>query len=758
MERLLYIIESKLDGKGMDEFSTKAEKIADRATLAKAEVRDLQRQVDTKPNAKNAEQTAAKLGIAQREAAKAEAALAALGAQSGRTNQMIGLLGPKAEQLAGSLRSTAAPAAAASAAIGLASKVIGEGISTYVAAASEVRAYQRVTLASAKDSSILAFQFKELGIDADTGTTALFRLNKTLGTTPEKITGLGIAVAKTKDGQVDTIGTLHNLADAYKGTEDPARRAAIVQAAFGRGGQEAAKYLASSNEQLREFAHEAEATNHIFSGDDTALAKQYQLATRELHASFSGLSVEVGKVATPAVLDFTRGLVKVVEVADRLASHVGGLGKVFSAAVSLAVPFAGPLMALGHESDEAAKKSAALADAQAAAADAARYEQENEAALAATLDDQATKSLAAANATLAHSRAHLTLERSGLSVQQAQQAVNDLSLQGEQRTRALRDAEERLTDSRARLGQATRATAQKQQEYDRIVKGFGASSREAAAAQRELYDATLSAQGASLDLADARQRVADALNDYNQARAQFGTGSAEEVAAQRALQRAQLEVTLATERKTDAQQAEADAGKNANDVVNGTGPASDKAKTALAALTEAQKAERDASRGVRDAAQAVTDAHRAGAGAALQRRSAELALREAYVSQTETYANYAKALTDEQKAQAAANGTTWTAAQYNGALLANLKGIVTAAPAARDALREYVALLQTLSPTAEAKRAETRARLSDRLDGVGGNSTLTVVLTLDGAVAAQAVVPHLPAAQRTSFGRGAARS
>jgi hypothetical protein len=759
VERLLYVIESEYKGKsGLKSFEHDADDVADHARLARARVAELQRQIDKKPNAANADLKSAQLSIAKRDAAKLETELAGLQRGSSGAAKALGLLGPVGQEAAAGLTSAAVPVAAIAVAAGVAIKVIAKGIETFVAGAEAVEKYQRATGASAEESSRLRVAFQDLGIDADTAQQGLVRLNATIAGSPDKLAALGIAVVRNRAGQVDTIATLQSVADAYRATEDPARRAAIVQAAFGRGGQALTPILAKNREELAALFHAADRNGQVFSQKDIDEANQFKVASRELHESMQGLGITLGRAVLPVLTDVVNIMTAGARETNHLLKHLGGLGGVLHTLIA-------PLRAVSGDMAYVAKIEKQLADAQAAEEDAARAAIQAAIDEAAALDELATKQLAAAQATLTGSRNQLSLERASLSVAQAQQQLSDLSDQAAQRARALSDAEERVVDARQRLAAATETTAGKQREYDRIVKGFGADSREAAAAQRELTDATYAAQGASLDLADARERAADALAAYNEARSEYGATSREAIDAQRGFERAQLDVALASERNTDAQGAANDAGKALNDTVNGTGPASQKAKDALAALTDAQKAERDAARGVRDAERAVTDAHNAGAGAAMARRAAELALREAYISQQDTYVALARSVADQAKAMAEANGETFTAVQYNERFVRTLADLTKGAPAARDALKSFFDLLAKppMGPIAAqdaAANAAYAAHVSDRLSGFGSGGPLAIVVpvTLNGKVIAEAIAPDVTAIQRRLAGRGAASS
>jgi len=225
-------------------------------------------------------------------------------------------------------------------------------------------------------------------------------------------------------------------------------------------------------------------------------------------------------------------------------------------------------------------------------------------------------------------------------------------------TKAYKDAVKGVTTATMSLANATDDVRVAQEQFNKISKGYGASSKEAAVATRDFADAQRSAVRATLSLRDATRNVADAQQELNNlksgkgladANSELAAATAEVADAEknilgvrgRARQAQQFKLEKALQRQADAQEAvteeskkytpeairlaeealttaildEEDAKialsdanqdvidkqKELNEVVNGAATDSDKYKEAQKKLTDAQNAERDAVDALADA-------------------------------------------------------------------------------------------------------------------------------------------------------------
>jgi TP901 family phage tail tape measure protein len=157
------------------------------------------------------------------------------------------------------------------------------------------------------------------------------------------------------------------------------------------------------------------------------------------------------------------------------------------------------------------------------------------------------------------------------------------------------------TKAKKKLEEATNAVAVAQARYDQIVRGYGAGSDQATAAQEALDQAQRDHTRATLDSEKAAFAVIDAEAELNNLRSS-GTATAQEIReAEIALQEAKLSQTEQTLALRDANNEVIEAQRILNEVVNGATTESQTYKTALEELNEAKAAEVEAADAVTEA-------------------------------------------------------------------------------------------------------------------------------------------------------------
>jgi hypothetical protein len=243
--------------------------------------------------------------------------------------------------------------------------------------AGEVRTFQRASGASAEDSSRWIAALDDLGVSAEAGSKAAFKLGKEAATGGDNLAKFGVEIKKNHDGTTDLTGTLLNVADAYAATEDPAQRAALATAAFGKAGKDLAPILERGSAGLKEFFAGADEDHQLFSQADLERAREYDLALNNLSDSFRGLKLEVGAAAAPTITKFANALTTGVHGFDLAANAAGGLGTTFAKSALQSTPLIGSLLtatdALGTIGDAlglAGDDSVTYADKQNAVKDA----------------------------------------------------------------------------------------------------------------------------------------------------------------------------------------------------------------------------------------------------------------------------------------------------------------------------------------------------------------------------------------------------
>lgn len=387
--------------------------------------------------------------------------------------------------------------AAAGAAI---TKFTVDGVNSFITLAGEVRRFQNIAGGTTESASQLVAGFKAVGIDADTAGTAIFQLEKRLTTNKAKLAEFGVVVAKDARGNTDMAGTLLSVGDAFKRTHDPAERATLLAASFGKQGTALIPLLSKSREEIQAFFADAEKHHAILTPEDLAKAKEYKLAMHDLGEAFKGLEMAAAKGLVPTLTKVADVITKAIEGIDKLQSTplgAGSLGGFFDSII--------------HGSDKVATKAApALGLAFGAIGDAIASVTKNAAADAADVD---------------------TLTKSLFSLESASRAVDA----------AVRDVDAANRDhaeKEAVLNKLLKEKAVDQKAVAAATREHDAAERELAKAEREHATATTAASNAERTLADLRSGAAAAKNRVDHA---------DDVG------KAQLGVTRATNRLSDAQ-------------------------------------------------------------------------------------------------------------------------------------------------------------------------------------------------------------
>lgn len=200
-----------------------------------------------------------------------------------------------------------------------------DGVDSFVNLAGEVRDFGQKSGASAEESSKMVAVLDDFGIKAQSGADAMLKLGINSGEGGVKLAEFGVEVAKNKDGTTDLVGTLLNVADAYKETEDPGKRAELVMAAFGKSGKDLIPILEQGRDGLREFFASAENNHQILSQEDLDKAREYELAIDSLNDAVQGLQRSAGEALIPTLTQVTNLAAGTITGLDSATGSVGGL-------------------------------------------------------------------------------------------------------------------------------------------------------------------------------------------------------------------------------------------------------------------------------------------------------------------------------------------------------------------------------------------------------------------------------------------------
>lgn len=512
--------------------------------------------------------------------------------------------------------STGGIAIAGAAAVAFAVKSVA-AFQDYAGAAVKV---QRVTGATAEDSSKLAAAFRAVGISPDQAAPSLGRFARNIATNGEALGKLGIEITKNKDGTTNMAQSFLNVADAVSRSKDPTEQLNIAMTAFGRQGQTLLPILQRGREGITELFGEAGKHGQLFSQKDLDTSKELSMAFRQVKEVVEGVFVAAGKVIAPFVLN----IINIGQGIGELATKFTVVKDIIK--VALAVAFA-PLIGIVKAVDLLSKAVDWLTgkhhDHKAASKDDAAATDDlsdSTTGLAGAADAAAKAIDAQKKAEDDHKKAVSDLQSAIESVTTAQRDLKDAN-------KGVTDANDRLADSRKKLSDLEKAGI-----ID--TNAVAQATKDLASAQKAAEDAVLKVADATKSVADATQNRLDALGKQAIAQQRVndlisGQAAAEDMLAHRHdLEHATLAVRNAQSSLNDALKAKAEV---TNRVAAAEQKLADMRAGHTATATDIAKAQQD----VQDAQTSQAD----------DLATAQLKVDEATLSLTESQ----ESLTDTQK-------------------------------------------------------------------------------------------------------------
>lgn len=478
-------------------------------------------------------------------------------ATGGRFEKLASGLGVSADTLKTGLVTGATVAGAALVAFG------HHAVGAYQDGAQAALKFSRASGASMEDSSRIIAAFDDMGVSAETGAKAIFGLGRRVADGGANLAKFGVEVARSKDGTTDLAGTLLNVSEAYTRTADPARRAALLTAAFGKQGQDLIPVLEQGRRGIQRLFDEAEATGQVFDDEDRERSEQLRLSIDGLGDAFGELALKAGEALAPLATDLVESATEILGLVDKIVNtDVSGTGLVDI--LRLLNPLAGGFnkveiaagdakTGIGRLTDEQSKRLKEAGRAGLLTADAydeiLNGQQESLAEFAAeakgSTEEQAeslTKLegalLSAAAADRALVDANRGLAAANATVADAQGDLNRLLREGAVDTEKVADAQRSLAAAQRSVGAARRDQARAQAEYDAALTAAGVLGLDSA--QDRLADA-------KDNLADANDRVADAQDRAKDAAETLSKAQAGDPAFQDKLATARQRVTDATD-------------------------------------------------------------------------------------------------------------------------------------------------------------------------------------------------------------------
>jgi len=179
----------------------------------------------------------------------------------------------------------------------------------------------------------LAYAAKMTDTPLDSLQTGLFRANRAIA---DAAAGknkdaaalfhhLGISLHDASGHMVDAASILPKLQEAFGKTADPAMRARMAMALFGRGGKEMLPFLQASKEEMTAWSEQASRLVYPFSGEDKENLEGFKRGWIGMETAIGGFMDEVAAklapILTPVIDKFTDW---VAANRDWIATDIGG--------------------------------------------------------------------------------------------------------------------------------------------------------------------------------------------------------------------------------------------------------------------------------------------------------------------------------------------------------------------------------------------------------------------------------------------------
>jgi len=187
-----------------------------------------------------------------------------------------------------------------------------------------VAAFQDLAIAAGKfsDSTGLAVDEAsrwievagDVGIDAGTIETAIGKMNKVLGTSPDKFKDLGVQLEYTSGGAVDVNETFLNVIDRLNGIKDPAERARVASELLGKGWQSMSELIGQGSDKLRDSLDKVSDAK-VVDPKELEQARKFREKMDELKDSVGDLSMAIGSDLLPVVIALADAFLYVYEKA-----------------------------------------------------------------------------------------------------------------------------------------------------------------------------------------------------------------------------------------------------------------------------------------------------------------------------------------------------------------------------------------------------------------------------------------------------------
>ena len=178
-------------------------------------------------------------------------------------------------------------------------------------------AFADATGTSVEAASRLIEVSGDIGIEAGTVETALGKMNKTLGASPNLFNMLGVQIAKTATGATDVNGTFLNVVDRLNAIKDPAEKARVATQLLGRDWQSMAELIAQGSGKLKQSMADVQ-SGKVISPEELKKARELRASFDDLNDSIENIALTIGAQLAPAAKTAAGVLSGVVENVDKV--------------------------------------------------------------------------------------------------------------------------------------------------------------------------------------------------------------------------------------------------------------------------------------------------------------------------------------------------------------------------------------------------------------------------------------------------------
>ena len=192
-------------------------------------------------------------------------------------------------------------------------------------AAQGIKAFQELALGAEKFSTATGLAIEDasrymevagdIGIPIDAVSTAIGRLNKTIGADPDKVRDLGVDLVYLKDGSLDVNATFLNTIERIKGIKDPAEKAKVAAQLLGKGWQSMSTLIEMGADDLAKSLKNVSGAK-VIDPKELKRAKEFRDTMDDFADTAQDLSIALGQFLIPILTD-------IIKLVDTMTSGIG---------------------------------------------------------------------------------------------------------------------------------------------------------------------------------------------------------------------------------------------------------------------------------------------------------------------------------------------------------------------------------------------------------------------------------------------------